>query len=170
MQASTYPACNAKRYLAPLCALLLCLAGCQESSEAPATQSSAAQAASDLPPPSFLDPAPAAPRSATIILSGGTLVEAANSQDQDLFDAVVVISDGKVVASGKRGSVPVPADSVGIDTSGKYIVAAPSSRTTLPANANFTIYHERPSPGAEAAVFARVTDGAWVLVDPPDRP
>ncbi|MGI9327091.1 MAG: hypothetical protein ACR2PZ_17870 [Pseudomonadales bacterium] len=164
MQASTELACNAKHYLTSLCALLLCLAGCQKASETPATASSTAPSV-DRAPPSFLDPAPAAPRSTTIILSGGTLLEAEVSQAQDLFDAVVVITNGKLVATGKRGSVPVPADSVGIDTSGKYIVAEPTTDSSVTAKANLTIYHQRPGAGVDAAVFARVTDGVWVVVD-----
>ena len=66
-------------------------------------------------------PEPPAPlTSATHIYSGGWLVRGDGSEP--LFDGLVVVREGRIVALGKRGEVDVPADSVGIDASGKWLL------------------------------------------------
>lgn len=107
-------------------------------------------------PPSFLDEPPAPPVSDTFILSGGTLVT-----DEDLFDAVVVVQGNRVIAAGKRGEVPVPPDSIGIDASGKFIVADDTEVTLIGGPANLTVFDSHPSKSEGATVFARVADGQW---------
>lgn len=69
-------------------------------------------------PPSFLDEAPPPPTSATEILGGGTLVLPDGSF---VNDALIVITNGKLIAWGKRGEVDVPNDSIGYDLRGKWI-------------------------------------------------
>ena len=71
-------------------------------------------------PPSFLDEAPPLPTSATEILGGGTLVTADGAL---IEDSLIVITDGKLVAWGKRGDVDVPNESIGHDLRGKWIQA-----------------------------------------------
>lgn len=104
------------RIVGKLGRLLLCLvfvvSACGEPKEA--NSNSAAEASQSLPAP------PAPMTSATQILSGGWLLSGDGSEPQ--FDSILVIRDGKVVGMGKRGSVDVPADSVGIDASGKWIL------------------------------------------------
>ena len=71
-------------------------------------------------PPSFLDEAPPPPTSNTEILGGGTLV---TPDGAFIEDSLIVITDGKLVAWGKRGDVDVPNDSIGHDLRGKWIQA-----------------------------------------------
>ncbi len=96
-------------------------------------------------PPGFLDEAPAPPTSATVILSGGTLVLA-----QPIADAVVVITNGEVQAWGKRGAVDVPSDSVGRDMRGKWLL--PKGELAAGGPAAFTLYDGPPSEAASRVV------------------
>lgn len=99
--------------------LLFALSACGEGGGD--TDRSASQASSIEVEASQDYPEPPPPiTSATQILSGGWLLRGDGSDPQ--FDSILVIRDGKVVGLGKRGSVDVPADSVGIDASGKWIL------------------------------------------------
>lgn len=109
-------------------------------------------------PPSFMDEPPAPPTSDTIILSGGTLVGL-----EDLFDAVVVVQENRVIAAGKRGTVPVPPDSVGIDASGKFIVAVDPEQTLIGGPADLILYESHPDQEPAPSVYARVVAGEWQL-------
>lgn len=123
-------------------------------------------------PRGFLDPAPPPPTSDTIILSGGTLIADAVSDEHPdgLFDAVVVIQDGRLVGYGKRGSVEVPDDSVGVDTSGRFIVPV---GTTLHVGQPIAlaVYAMRPAKDADSratALFGTYRDGVWERLAPAD--
>ena len=69
-------------------------------------------------PPGFTDDPPPPPVSDTVILSGGTLVAA-----EPISDSLIVITRGRLVNWGQRGSVDVPNDSIGRDMRGKWIMA-----------------------------------------------
>jgi len=100
------------RLLSIAIACLTLLFGCSEPG-ATATSSD---------PQDYPEPPPPI-TSATQILSGGWLVAGDGSKPQ--FDSVIVVTGGTIVAMGKRGQVPVPADSVGLDASGKWILPGP---------------------------------------------
>lgn len=100
---------------------LLCLTmllGCGESDPSSTPNAQPEQAASDAqttypePPPPLT--------SSTQILSGGWLLSGDGSDPQ--FDSIIIVRDGAIVGFGKRGSLDVPADSIGIDASGKWIL------------------------------------------------
>lgn len=143
--------------------LLALAAGCDGSAAPAAAPESAIATADSAPagaktmPPSFLDQAPSGPVSDTMILSGGTLLG-----DPDLFDAVIVLKNGTVIAAGKRGEVPVPQDSIGIDASGRFI-APTTAGEALVGNDNLTVYADHPGQVPEAAVHAAVVDGEYQL-------
>ena len=61
-------------------------------------------------PPSFLDPAPSLPTSPTTIWAGINLMT-----EPPTTDYVLVIRKNQVMKWGKRGSIDVPNDSVGVD-------------------------------------------------------
>ena len=61
-------------------------------------------------PPSFLDPAPSLPTSQTTIWAGINLMT-----EPPTTDYVLVIYKNQVMKWGKRGSIEVPNDSVGVD-------------------------------------------------------
>lgn len=105
-----------------------------------------------------MDEPPAPPTSNTMILSGGTLIGV-----EDLFDAVVVIQDNRVIAAGKRGTVPVPPDSIGIDASGKFIVAVDPEQTLIGGPADLILYEAHPDQQQQPPVYARVIAGEWQL-------
>lgn len=115
-------------------------------------------------PASFLDEPPAPPESDTFILSGGTLIDG-----EDQFDAVVVVQSKRVIAAGKRGQVPVPPDSIGIDTSGKFITANDPNLTLIGGPADLTVYNKHPEKAEDASIYARVTNGRYELSEPADR-
>lgn len=146
----------------PLLALAL-IAGCNPAEPPPAKAETASTVPGSAPeatktmPPSFLDKAPSGPVSDTMILSGGTLLG-----EPDLFDAVIVLQNGTVIAAGKRGAVPVPPDSIGIDTSGRF-VAPTNAGEALVGNANLTIYADHPGQVPDAAIHAAVVDGEYQL-------
>jgi hypothetical protein len=101
-----------------LCSALL-LNACDDSqsdANQPTGQTSDQQASVDR---TFPEPPPPV-TSTTQILSGGWLLSGDGSDPQ--FDSIVVIRDGLIVGVGKRGTVDVPADSVGVDASGKWIL------------------------------------------------
>ncbi len=115
-------------------------------------------------PPGFLDDAPPPPTSDTVILSGGTLIT-----DATVPDSVVVIRNGVLRDWGQRGSVNVPNDSVGLNTSGQWIV--PGTMEDLHAGslpnletwqadtpANLLILDRYPSTDADA-VTGRYANG-----------
>ena len=62
------------------------------------------------PPASFLDPAPSLPTSQTTIWAGINLMT-----EPLINDYIVVIHKNQLINWGKRGSVEVPNDSVGVD-------------------------------------------------------
>ncbi len=62
-------------------------------------------------------------QSATQIYSGGWVVQGDGTEPQ--FDHIVVVTDGQIMAVGKRGTIDVPADSIGIDVSGKWLLPGP---------------------------------------------
>ena len=95
--------------------LCLGVAAC-EPAPAPQAESDVSVEEADMPP-GFLDDPPPGPTSATTVLSGGTLIT-----DAETGDAVVVVQNGLLLASGTRGEVDVPNDSVGLDMRGKWIV------------------------------------------------
>ena len=112
-----------KTGIALLASVMICL-GCGEAgTDQPSTTASEEQSL----PPGFLDEAPPPPTSATEILGGGTLVLPDGSFVED---SLLIITDGKLVAWGKRGDVDVPNDSVGFDLRGKWIQAAELSAGT----------------------------------------
>ena len=82
---------------------------------------------------------------------------------EDLFDAVVVIQGARVIAAGKRGTVPVPPDSVGIDASGKFIVAVDPEQTLIGGPADLVLYEAHPNQAEAPGVYARVVAGEWQL-------
>lgn len=138
--------------------LSLVLGGCDGSATTPNPVATPAPASSENLPPSFLDKPPQGPTSDTMILSGGTLITA-----DELFDAVVVVQNGQVIAAGKRGTVPVPADSIGIDASGKFIVAVDPERPLIGGPAELLLYDAHPGTRQPPTVYARVTAGQWQL-------
>ena len=91
--------------------------------------------------PGFLDPAPPGPTSDTTVLSGGTIVAG-----EVINDAVLVLTNGKLVAYGARGSVDIPNDSIGVDMRGKWIAPGVAN-----ADGSLTL-NEMPSiqPSVEA--------------------
>jgi hypothetical protein len=68
-------------------------------------------------PPGFLDAAPPAPTSDSLVLSGGTLM-----LDPPIPDSVLLIRQGQLQAWGRRGEVDVPDDSVGRDMRAKWLL------------------------------------------------
>lgn len=137
------------------------ISGCSQPQPPAEPEPVTTEAASPAAPPSFLDEPPPPPVSDTIILSGGTLV---GTEDQ--FDAVVVVEGARVIAAGKRGTVPVPPDSIGIDTSGKFIVAVDPDQTLIGGPADLIVYDSHPDKDQQAAVHARVVAGEWRLTNP----
>lgn len=72
-------------------------------------------------------PAPAAPAptvSAPLVLAGGTVIDVTNwgRSARDLQDAIVVISDGRILQVGSRAEVSIPKNAQIIDCTGKYLV------------------------------------------------
>lgn len=95
-------------------------------------------------------PQPPAPMtSATQILSGGWVLSGDGSKPE--FDSIVVIRGGIIVGVGKRGSVDVPADSVGVDASGKWILPGSSA---LLSKAFGERKHDQPMQFASTALPA----------------
>ncbi|MEM1436045.1 MAG: hypothetical protein AAGG11_18465 [Pseudomonadota bacterium] len=145
-------------------AALVGIAGCGRPGADQASGTGSAAAPDG--PPGFLDPAPPMPDSDTLILSGGTLLGAAVAEEhpEGLFDAVVVVRDGTLIGFGRRGAIDVPADSVGIDTSGQFI--EPVGTFTTGAAVTLNVYGQRPQADAEQpALTGRFADGRWQPVD-----
>lgn len=120
-------------YRRSLIAVLICLAvACDDAPQPTQAVSDAAGATapSNNVPPSFLDPPPPPPTSTTHVLSGATVLS-----EPQVEDGVVVISQGRLVAWGKRGEVEMPNDSIGHDVRGKWIVAGIWSQSSAPAAA-----------------------------------
>lgn len=95
-------------------------AACSETEVEPKQANPAQEGARALPkemPPGFLDEAPPGPVSNTVVLSGGTLMS-----EPPITDSAVVITDGLIVAWGKREQVAMPNDSIGKDMRGKWLV------------------------------------------------
>ena len=117
---------------------LICLAvACGDAPQPTQATSDAAGASalSNNAPPGFLDPPPPPPTSTTHVLSGATVLS-----QPPVEDGVVVISQGTLVAWGKRGEVEMPNDSIGHDVRGKWIVAgtwSQSSPTAAATDATF---------------------------------
>lgn len=101
--------------------LLLATAACGEPSTPAASDNQSVPAAdtNQTLPPGFTDEPPAPPTSDTLVLSGGVLLA-----DTPITDSVIVISEGVVIAWGRRGEVAMPNDSIGVDMRGKWIKAA----------------------------------------------
>ncbi len=102
-------------------------------------------------PPGFTDAPPAGPTAPTQVLSGGILVAAELAADVE--DAAVVITDGRLVAWGKRGEVEMPNQSIGHDLRGKWL--APGRRGE-PFNPNSPLMPDQPA--------------ALLIFDQPPRP
>lgn len=64
---------------------------------------------------------PPTPPSADSALVGGTIY--ASPTDAPIGDGVILVRDGKIVAVGSRGSVPIPPDAAVLECSGMTIVA-----------------------------------------------
>ena len=124
-------------------------------------------------PPGFLDDPPPPPVSNTQVLSGGTLVTQATIED-----AVVVLTDGKLVAWGKRGVVAMPNDSIGFDMRGHWITPGrweqvvggelPAQPALQPGEVVNLLIIKRAPPfeGPEEGDLAgRVVDGKLELFD-----
>ncbi len=105
-------------------AMTLFLSSCGQSKPEtdPAVEQSNATEPRNYPEP------PPPMTSSTQILSGGWLLTGDGSKPQ--FDAIVVIREGVIVGVGKRGTIDVPADSVGVDASGKWILPGSSTQLT----------------------------------------
>ena len=73
-------------------------------------------------PPSFLDPAPNRPTSETTIWAGINLMT-----EPPTNDYVLVIHKNQIMKWGKRGSIEVPHDSVGIDMRRYWIKHEPAN-------------------------------------------
>ena len=99
-------------------------------------------------PPGFLDEPPLPPTSDSLVLSGGTLITEA-----EIADAIVVVSDGKLVAWGKRGEVAVPDDSIGYDMRAKYIV--PGTELDMQNNQLPVLAHLRKDAAATFLIIER---------------
>ena len=67
---------------------------------------------------------PQAEPAAPLVLAGGTVVDVADwgHSAHDIPDAIVVIREGKVIAVGLPGEVPVPKGARIIDCSGKFLI------------------------------------------------
>ncbi len=59
-----------------------------------------------------------------LVLAGGTVVDLSNwgRSARDLSDAIVIISEGRIVAVGSRTDLPIPKDALVIDCTGKYLI------------------------------------------------
>lgn len=100
--------------------LVMTGAACSEPEVTPQQTNQLLEGARELPkemPPGFLDEAPPGPVSNTVVLSGGTLMS-----EPPITDSAVVITDGLIVAWGKREQVTMPNDSIGKDMRGKWLV------------------------------------------------
>ena len=60
----------------------------------------------------------------TIVLKGGTIIDVDNygKSTNDISNAIVVISNGKITAVGKADKIKIPAGANVIDVTGKWIV------------------------------------------------
>jgi len=67
--------------------------------------------------------APSQPSSA-LVLAGGTVVDVSNwgRSARDLPDAIVILSEGKILAVGSRADLPIPKGARVIDCTGKYLI------------------------------------------------
>ena len=72
------------------------------------------------PPSSASRPSASTP----LVLAGGTVVDVSDwgRSAKDLQDAIVVVSDGRIVAVGSRTDVPIPKGAWVIDCTGKYLI------------------------------------------------
>lgn len=72
------------------------------------------------PPPA--PPAPPVP--APLVLAGGTIIDVTNwgHSARDLQNAIVIVSEGRIVAVGSRADVPIPQGARVIDCTGKYLI------------------------------------------------
>ena len=100
-------------------------------------------------PPGFTDDPPPPPVSETVILSGGTLLS-----PDPIPDSLVILTRGRVVGWGRRGSVDVPNESIGSDMRGKWIVAGRL------VNGQPRIDHELLKSGAPANLLFLSSDPA----------
>ena len=128
--------------------VVLSLAACG-GSDAPAPTPEAsvptpeAVSNSESMPPGFTDAPPPPPSSNTLVLSGGVLL-----LDTPITDSVVVITDGKILAWGRRGEVDMPNDSIGLDMRGKWLRAASSLNSgslTSGQTADFQAFDQFPA-------------------------
>ncbi len=67
---------------------------------------------------------PAPPIPAPLVLAGGTVIDVTNwgRSARDLQNAVVIVSEGRIVAVGSRTDVPIPDGSRVIDCTGKFLI------------------------------------------------
>lgn len=152
-----------------VCLAVWLLAACTE----PPPAASSEQQPGTAMPPGFLDTPPPPPTSSTQVLSGGTLVA-----DRMIEDSVVVLTNGTLVAWGKRGEVAMPNDSVGFDLRGHWIMAGSWQQAAagelpleapLPVGeaANLVIVRQPPpfENLRESDLGGRVVDGKLELFD-----
>ena len=64
------------------------------------------------------------PASTPLVLAGGTVVDVSDwgRSAKDQQDAIVVVSDGRIMAVGSRADVPIPKGAWVIDCTGKYLI------------------------------------------------
>lgn len=56
----------------------------------------------------------------TIVITGATLIDGTGAQP--VRDSVIVVSDGRIAAAGKRSAVQIPPDAKTIDAGGKFVI------------------------------------------------
>ncbi|MEM9622053.1 MAG: hypothetical protein AAF993_10420 [Pseudomonadota bacterium] len=131
--------------------IVLLLSACGESTPSADANTPVSDTAAAALPPGFTDAPPPPPTSSTQILSGGTLLA-----EPPVADAVVVITNGQLVAWGKRGEVEVPNDSIGFDVRGMWLQAGPAVSLKTGQAANLEIYSTNPaSSGAQPKGYVK---------------
>src|SRR5882672_1948567 len=56
----------------------------------------------------------------SIAITGATLIDGTGAQP--IRDAVIVVSDGRIAAAGKRSAVAIPPDAKTVDAAGKFVI------------------------------------------------
>jgi imidazolonepropionase-like amidohydrolase/cyclophilin family peptidyl-prolyl cis-trans isomerase len=56
----------------------------------------------------------------SVAITGATLIDGSGAQP--IRDAVIVVSDGRIAAAGRRSAVAIPPDAKTIDASGKFVI------------------------------------------------
>ena len=157
------------RYIANISVFTLALLtfACSNEQAAEASANNATdttKASTEALPPGFTDEPPPAPTSNTSVLSGGNLVfnsgdTSPGSDDSTINDSVIVITNGKLVAWGKRGETDMPNDSIGYDLRGKWITSANIMRQG--GEAELSIYSADPTTPAATTATTDLLVGAF---------